>query len=82
MPIICLLLQLYTFVLLAYVILSYVPRPPEPILPAVRVVRGLVDPLLVPLRRVIPSLPLGGVRLDLSILVLFLGSQILASVLC
>lgn len=82
MPVVCLLIQLYTFVLLAYVILSYVPRPPEPIMPAVRAVRGLVDPLLVPLRRVIPSLPLGGVRLDLSILVLFLGAQLLAAVVC
>lgn len=75
------LLQLYIFVLIAYVVLSYVPRPPEPLLPAVRGVRAIVDPVLQPLRSRIPPLRLGGVALDISIILLFIVVQILAGVL-
>lgn len=72
-----LLLEVYFFVLLAHVIFSWVPRPPEPLMPFVLGVRRLVDPVVAPLRRVIPPLRLGGVALDLSILVLFFGLRLL-----
>lgn len=68
-----LLLDLYWFVLLAHVIFSWIPRTPEPLVPLQLGVRRLVDPVLAPLRKVIPPLRLGGVALDLSILVLFFG---------
>jgi YggT family protein len=74
------LLNIYIFVLLAHVIFSWVPRPPEPLMPFVVGVRRLVEPLLTPLRRVIPSVPIGGVRLDLSIIVLFIATRILIGV--
>lgn len=82
--VICLLLQLYVFVLLAHVVFSWVPRPPEPLLPFVRGVGRLVDPVAAPIRRVMPGLPLGdsGVRLDLSILVLFFGIFLLRMIVC
>ena len=82
--ILCLLLWIYWMVLLAHVVFSWVPRPPEPLLPFVRGVRRLVDPVAEPLRRTIPGVPLGGsgVRLDLSILVLFFGVIILQSIIC
>ena len=68
-----LLLDAYRIVLFAHVIFSWVPRLPEPLIPFRLGVQRLVDPLLLPLRRVIPPLRLGGVALDLSILVLFFG---------
>jgi YggT family protein len=71
MTILCLVLGAYQLVLLAYVVLSWVPRPPEPLFPVIRVIRALVDPIIVPMRRVIPPAQLGGVALDLSIIVLF-----------
>lgn len=74
------LLGLYQLVLIAYVILAWVPRLPEPLQPAAAVVRRLVDPLLAPLRRVMPPLRLGGVGLDLSILVLFFAVVILQGI--
>jgi YggT family protein len=80
--VLCLLLQIYWFVLLLHVIFSWVPRPPEPIVPFVLGVRRLVEPVAAPLRRVIPPLRLGGVALDLSILVLFFGVIILRSIVC
>lgn len=78
----CLLLQAYWLVLFLHVILSWVPRPPEPILPLVRGVHRLVEPLAGPLRRRIPPLRLGGVGLDLSIIVLFLIVYILQIAIC
>lgn len=65
-------LDLYTWVLLAYVILSWIPRPPEALIPIALGVRRLVDPVVRPLRAVIPPLRLGAVALDLSVLVVFL----------
>ncbi len=79
---VCLLLQIYWFVLLAHVIFSWVPRPPEPLMPFVLGVRRLVEPAAAPLRRVIPPLRLGGVGLDLSIIVLFFGVILLQGLVC
>lgn len=80
--ILCFALQVYYFLLLAYVILSWVPRPPEPFEGLVRLVRGAVDPVVTPIRRFLPPLQLGGVALDLSVLVLFFGIVLLQSVIC
>ncbi|MFA9428923.1 YggT family protein [Egicoccus sp. AB-alg2] len=77
---ITLLLQIYLVVLLAHVIFSWVPRPPEPIMPFVLGVRRLVEPVAAPIRRVIPPLRLGNVGLDLSIIILFIGVRILMAV--
>jgi YggT family protein len=74
------LLNVYWWVLLLHVIFSWVPRPPEPLMPFVLGVRRLVEPVVAPIRRVIPPLRIGGVALDLSILVLFFGVAILRSV--
>lgn len=74
------LLGVYWWVLLLHVIFSWIPRPPEPIVPFVLGIRRLVEPVAAPLRRVIPPLRLGGVALDLSILVLFFGVAILRGV--
>lgn len=80
MQIISTLLGAYRLVLIAYVIIAWVPRMPEPLQPVARGVRTIVDPLLRPLRRVMPPLRLGGMALDLSILVLFFAVSILEAV--
>jgi YggT family protein len=74
------LLGAYQLVLIAYVIAAWVPRMPEPLQPATRVVRRLVDPLLAPLRRLLPPLRLGGVGIDLSIIILFFAVAILQGI--
>jgi YggT family protein len=73
-------LTAYWYVLLLYIILSWVPRPPEGLRPLVVGVSRLVEPLALPLRRVIPPLRLGAVALDLSVLVLLIGTNILRGV--
>ncbi len=80
--ILCFALAAYYWLLLAYVVLSWVPRPPEPFLPLVRVVRGAVDPVVAPIRRSLPPLQLGGVALDLSVLVLFFAIYLLQVSIC
>lgn len=80
--IICWLLQLYLLILLAHVVFSWVPRPPEPLLPVVRGVRALTEPILAPLRRLIPPVRLGGAGLDVSILIVFFALIILQSAIC
>jgi len=64
------LLDLYSIVVLVAVIASWVQLPPSN--PVGRVVYGLTEPLLQPIRRVLP--PMGG--LDFSPLVLLVLVQI------
>lgn len=80
--VLCWLLLAYRIVLIAHVIFSFVPRPPDPLRPVVSGVRALTEPVLAPMRRRIPPLQLGGVALDLSILILFVVISLLISVVC
>jgi YggT family protein len=73
-------LQLYWYVLLLYVIFSWVPNPPDALRPFMIGVARLVEPLAAPLRRAIPPLRIGMVALDLSIIVLFIGVALLRNV--
>lgn len=80
-------LWLYTIVLLGRLVLDWVRvlardwRPRGAVLVLCEGVYLLTDPPLRLLRRFIPPLPLGRVRLDLSFLVLFLLCSLLVSVL-
>ena len=80
MWLVCLALTVFYVALIVRVIFSWIPRPPEPLMPFVLGVRALVEPVAAPLRRVIPPLRLGGIALDLSIIILFIAVQILQSV--
>jgi uncharacterized protein YggT (Ycf19 family) len=44
--------------------------------------RRLVEPLAAPIRKVLPQPQVGTVRLDLSIIVLFLGLFLLRAIVC
>lgn len=74
--VVCLAFGALEILLLAYVVFSFVPRPPEPILPIVRGVNRFWTPVLEPIRRRLPPLMMGGVGLDLSVLVVFLLLEI------
>lgn len=78
----CVVLDIYYLILLARIILSWVPSLPEPIQPAARFVRAVTDPLLTPLRGLIPPVRIGMGALDLSPLILFFGIILLRSLLC
>ncbi len=83
MGIICTILALYVWVVIARIILEWIPVPGDH--PVGQVRRGLArvtDPVLMPLRRAIPPLRTGSIALDLSPIVLILGLQVIQAVLC
>jgi YggT family protein len=80
--IICVALTLYYIILLVRIILSWVPSLPDPVQPLARGVYAVTDPLLIPLRRMIPPLQMGGLGLDLSPLLLFFGIFVLQGFVC
>lgn len=82
LDILCVLLTIYFIILLVRIILSWVPSLPEPVEPLARGVRALTDPILNPLRGLIPPISAGGVGLDLSPLLLFFVIIILRGILC
>ena len=67
--VLALLLWIYLFILIIRVLLSWVPQPPEPLLPLVRGVHRVTDPVVEPLRRRLPPLRIGSVALDLSVII-------------
>lgn len=72
-----LLLQLYSYVLLARALVSWIPNL-DPYHPAVRVLYTLTEPVLEPIRKLIP--PLGGI-MDISIIVAFFALIVLEQLL-
>ncbi|SDL56195.1 YggT family protein [Tessaracoccus oleiagri] len=81
------IITVYVWVLLARVVLSFVPllvpgwTPRGLALLVVEGVYTVTDPPINGLRRIIPPMRLGNVALDLSVLVLLLGLQLLQSML-
>jgi YggT family protein len=80
---ICGLLLAYFLVLLLRIVLSWFPLAPDGIAAqAFGISITLTEPLLGPLRRAIPPLRLGGVAIDLSPIIVFVGIRILQGLLC
>lgn len=66
------ILRLLSFLFLARAIASWIrPKPSSPIYPVIDGLYRITDPILSPIRRVIP--PMGG--LDLSVIIVILGIQ-------
>lgn len=81
--VLCGVLNLYLLVLIGRIILSWVPSLPEPLVPVARFLSAVTDPILLPLRNVIPPLRLGAAALDLSPLIVFFGIRyLLMPLLC
>lgn len=83
MNIVCSLIQLYTLVVFARILLEWVRVPGEHPVGKVRAALAtVVDPVLAPLRRVVPPVRMGGAALDLSPLVLLIGLSIISRAIC
>jgi YggT family protein len=81
--IVCSLIQLYILVVFARILLEWVRVPGEHPVGKVRAALAkIVDPVLIPLRRVVPPIRMGGAALDLSPLVLLVGLSILRGFIC
>jgi len=87
LSVVCAILQLGVLAILAWIILSYVVafgRIPygHPVRRAYDVLARGIDPILRPVRAVIPPIRVGGAALDLSPLILILGVGLLRSFIC
>ena len=83
MVIVCLVLTLYFWILLLRVVSSWFPISPQgTVASLVGFLLLVTDPILVPLRAVLPPVRLGSVGLDLSPLVAFFGLMFLQQILC
>lgn len=75
--ILSMLIQLYSWVLVARALISWIPNL-DPYNPAVQFLYQITEPVLEPVRRLIP--PLGG-TIDISMIVVFFALMILQRML-
>mgnify|MGYP005841997279 CR=1 FL=1 len=75
--ILSMLVQLYSWVLVARALISWIPNL-DPYNPAVQFLYQITEPVLEPVRRLIP--PLGG-TIDISMIVVFFALMILQQML-
>lgn len=83
MVVICILLWVFFWALIVRILLDWVRVPSDH--PVGQLRNGLAtvtDPVLRPLRQVIPPIRTGTIALDLSPLVLIIGLQIIINILC
>jgi YggT family protein len=74
---ILMVIRLYSFVLLARALISWIPNL-DPYNPAVQILYRVTEPVLEPIRKLIP--PIGG-TIDVSIIVAFIGLWFISEVL-
>lgn len=80
---ICWLLNAYLIVIFVRILMSWFPISPGSALEGVySVLFGVTEPVLGPVRRVIPPVRLGAGALDLSPLIVFFGGRILINSIC
>ena len=72
MDTICFILNLYVLVILARIVFSWIRvTPGTPLASVYSVIYNLTEPILGPLRRVIPPMRMGAAALDLSPIIVF-----------
>ena len=83
MGLICRLLELYVIVLIARAIMSWFPIAQGGIADRIQgFLFALTEPVLRPIRGMLPPVRMGGVGLDLSFMVVFFGIIILQRIIC
>ena len=86
MGIVCILLQIYSLILLVWVISSWVGAFPGQAgslgRRVNRLLSPLVEPVLHPFRNLLPALRVGAMGLDLSPLILFVVIQVIQLSIC
>jgi len=76
------LLQVYLVILFGRVVLSWFPLSPDGFMAGIaRVFYALTEPVLAPLRAVLPPVQMGGMGLDLSPMIVFFVIILLLQVL-
>ena len=72
------LVEAYVVVLIVRALLSWLPvRSGSPLIPVLRVLDAITEPVLRPIRRILPPIRAGGAAIDLSILLVILVVEII-----
>jgi YggT family protein len=83
MRILCYLLTIYWVILFVRILSSWFPPPMSgPLRTIMRLLYDLTDPVLKPLRRIIPPVRAGAMAIDLSPIVVFVIIGVLQRVVC
>lgn len=76
------LLELYIVILIARALMSWFPiTPGTSAETVVRVLERLTEPVLRPIRRILPPVRAGGMAIDLSIIIAIIAIQVLGRIL-
>ncbi len=68
-------IQFFVIALIVRVIFSWIPEPPSPLDKVDDLATAMTEWACGPIRRLIPPVPMGGIALDLSVLVVFFLAQ-------
>ena len=80
MILLCYAINIFTFAVLGVIVLSWFPLQPGGAMASIwNVLRRITDPVLLPLRRMIP--PIGGV-FDVSPVIVLILAQVLRGAIC
>lgn len=83
MDLICFALQLYWIVVIGRIVLEWIPVSYDHPVARVRsVLRSMTEPVLAPLRSMLPPVRMGGMGLDLSPIILLIGLSLLTGAIC
>jgi len=81
--ILCAALQIYSLVIVARIVLEWIPVTYDHPVARIRsAFRAVTEPLLAPIRAMVPTVRLGGMGLDLSPIILILAVNLIAGVIC
>lgn len=82
-PLLCQLISIYLLLLFARIILSWFPiSPGSALAPVFSFLYTVTEPVLGPLRRMIPPLSMGGMGLDLSPFIVVILARVLQGAIC
>ena len=84
---VCFILEIAFWAIIIWIVLSYVVSfgrlsYDHPVRRFYDMMSRLIEPVLRPIRNLIPPLRIGGAALDLSPLVLIIGIQVLSRIIC
>lgn len=83
MDIVCTLLGWYLLVIFIRIILSWIPIAPGGAMEGVAsFFYAITEPVMAPVRGLLPPVQLGGMALDLSPLIVLFGINILRAIIC
>ena len=83
MDIFCILLTVYWVILLVRILSSWFPIPPsDPIRTVMDLVYAVTEPVLRPIRGLLPPVRMGAVAFDLSPIIVFVIIQVLQYSIC